>query len=57
MRPTPVLKGKSAERFYELINEKEISKEQEEYLQECYEKYLSYLPPKKIFLLDEDESN
>lgn len=35
MRPTPVLKGKSAERFYNEINQGEISKEQQKFLNEC----------------------
>jgi hypothetical protein len=35
LRPTPILKGKSAKRFYREINDKKISKEQEAFIQNC----------------------
>lgn len=35
MRPTPTLKGKSAKRFYEKINQGEISTKQKKFLDEC----------------------
>ena len=35
LRPTPVLKGKAAKRFYREINNGEISKEQKKFLDEC----------------------
>ena len=35
MRPTPVLKGKSAEIFYNNINQGEISEKQQTFLKEC----------------------
>ena len=35
IRPTPTLKGKSAKRFLAEINDKEISKEQQKFLDEC----------------------
>ncbi len=35
LRPTPILKGKSAKRFYREINDKSLSKEQEKFLKEC----------------------
>jgi hypothetical protein len=37
LTPTPILKGKSAKRFYKEINNGKISKEQEEFLEECLE--------------------
>jgi hypothetical protein len=36
IRPTPILKGKSAKKFYKDINDGKTSKEQQEYLEECY---------------------
>lgn len=35
LRPTPILTGKSAKRFYREINDSEISKEQQEFLDDC----------------------
>lgn len=35
LRPTPILKGKSAKRFYREINDSEISDEQKKFLGEC----------------------
>jgi len=35
MRPTPTLKGKSAKKFYEEINQGEISTKQNKFLDEC----------------------
>jgi len=35
LRPTPILKGKSAKRFYREINDSEISEEQNAFIQEC----------------------
>lgn len=37
LRPIPILEGKSAERFYRNINNKKISKEQKEFIDECVE--------------------
>lgn len=34
-RPTPILKGKSAKRFYSEINDGEISEKQKKFLNEC----------------------
>ena len=35
LRPTPILKGKAAKRFYREINNSEISKEQKSFIEEC----------------------
>ncbi len=35
LRPTPILKGKAAKRFYREINQKEISDKQKKFLGEC----------------------
>jgi hypothetical protein len=35
LRPTPILEGKSAKRFYREINDKKISEEQKQFLHEC----------------------
>ena len=35
MRPTPILKGKSAKRFQEEINDGEISDKQKKYIEHC----------------------
>lgn len=35
LRPTPILKGKSAKRFYREINDKEMSTEQKAFIQDC----------------------
>ena len=35
LRPTPILEGKAAKRFYREINTEEISEEQEKFLNEC----------------------
>jgi len=35
LRATPILTGKSAKRFYKEINNKEMSNEQREFLEEC----------------------
>lgn len=35
LRPTPILKGKAARKFYREINDSEISEEQEKFLGEC----------------------
>lgn len=37
LRPTPILKGKAAKRFYREINDGEISKEQKSFIQGCLE--------------------
>lgn len=37
MRPTPILKGKAAKRFYENINDGEISPKQQQFLNDCLE--------------------
>ena len=37
LRPTPILKGKVAKRFYREINNRKISKEQVEFLHSCVE--------------------
>lgn len=39
IRPTPVLKGKSAKKFYDEINDEEITEEQKEFLEECKDIY------------------
>lgn len=36
-RPTPILKGKAAKRFYSEINQGEISEKQQKFLDECLE--------------------
>jgi len=35
IRSTPVLKGKSARRFYDEINDKEMSDKQKKFIEEC----------------------
>lgn len=35
LRPTPILKGKSAKRFYAEINDKEMSDKQKKFIEEC----------------------
>ncbi|MFO8077932.1 MAG: hypothetical protein R6U21_04770 [Thermoplasmatota archaeon] len=35
LRPTPVLKGKAARKFYQEINDGKISSEQKQFLGEC----------------------
>lgn len=35
LRPTPILRGKAAKRFYRHINDKEISDEQKAFIQDC----------------------
>lgn len=35
IRPTPILKGKSAKRFYQEINQGEISEKQKKYIKHC----------------------
>jgi len=35
LRPTPILKGKAAQKFYHEINNDEISPEQKQFLEEC----------------------
>ena len=35
MRPTPILKGKAAKRFYKEINDGEISDKQKKYIEHC----------------------
>jgi hypothetical protein len=35
LRPTPILKGKSAKRFYREINDNKISDKQKKFLREC----------------------
>lgn len=35
LRPTPILKGKIANRFYREINNKDISTEQKKFLNNC----------------------
>ena len=35
MRPTPILKGKAAKRFYKEINDGEVSEKQKKFLEEC----------------------
>jgi len=37
MKPTPILKGKSAKRFYSKINDGAISEKQQKFLDECVE--------------------
>ena len=37
MKNLPILKGKSAKRFYSEINDGEISEEQQKFLDECSE--------------------
>lgn len=34
-RPTPILKGKSAKRFYNQINDGPISEKQQKFLDDC----------------------
>ena len=34
-RPTPILKGKAAKRFYSLINDGPISEKQQKFLDDC----------------------
>lgn len=35
LRPTPILKGKVASRFYRTINNSEISDDQKRFLEKC----------------------
>ncbi len=35
LRPTPILKGNAAKRFYREVNDGKISKEQKEFLNDC----------------------
>jgi len=42
MRPTPVLKGKAAKRFYKVINDGEISDKQKKYIEHCLKLLHSY---------------
>ena len=35
LRPTPILRGKAAKRFYRHINDKEISDEQKSFINNC----------------------
>jgi hypothetical protein len=35
IRPTPILKGKNAKRFYAEINDKEMSDKQKKFIEEC----------------------
>jgi len=35
LRPTPILKGRIAERFYKEFNNRELSEEQEAFIQDC----------------------
>ena len=37
LRPTPILRGNAAKRFYQEINNGEISKEQKKFLDDCLE--------------------
>lgn len=42
MRPTPILKGKAAKRFYKEINQGEISDKQKKFLDDCVKLLHSY---------------
>jgi len=42
MIPTPILKGKSAKRFYKEINNGKISEKQKKFLEECVQLLHSY---------------
>ena len=35
IRPTPVLRGKAAKRFYSVINDGPISEKQQKFIDEC----------------------